>query len=216
MRLDAADQVRVARALAATDPFALQADDVLAAYRMAGLDDPQPDLVREIVKLAKGVSARPGLREVLLDFRQDAIRNLSRQFGGKPKDEDALRNYLLMYLPTRGYAEAHTGKGKTDVLIPRPDDAVIETKIWTAPQKFEDGMTELGEYIRTERPKQAAMVVFGDRDPLPSIIQDHREAIAEVRELEGLQVPVIVVPFDVEYPSKVGESERRKKRGRQR
>jgi hypothetical protein len=187
---------------------------VKQAYAAAGLKEPTNAFAKAVLAAVRGVAPRPTLRQVVLDFRRDAIRSLSGQFGGKPKAEDSLRNHLLMYLPKRGYAEAHTGKGRTDILFPRPDDAIIETKVWTTPQVFEDGMVELGEYIRTERPNEALMVVFGDRDPLPSIVSDHRQEIVEERKLEGLVVPVIPVLFDVTPPSKVARTERRKRSGR--
>lgn len=101
----------------------------------------------------------------------------------------------------------------TDIDIPKPVDAVIECKVWTTQLVYEDGVTELGRYIVTRRPKQAYMVVFGDRDPLPAVAKDHREPIAETRELEGLTVPVLVVPFEVTSPSTVGREQRRKQRG---
>ena len=42
-----------------------------------------------------------------------------------------------------------------------------------------DGLEEVRRYITTHRPRQAYIVVFGDRDPLPPIIGDHAQAIAE-------------------------------------
>jgi hypothetical protein len=56
------------------------------------------------------------------------------------------------------------------------------------------------------------MVVFGDRVPLPPIVPDHRTAIAEERALAHLVVPVMVVPFEVDQPSKAAANERRRKR----
>jgi hypothetical protein len=209
IRLEVSEQVAVARELAKTDSAALTPHDVRSAFTTVGLSEPPTAFARDVLSRVKGVRPKPSLRDVILDFRLDAIRTLSRQFGGKPKSEDALRNHLLMYLPKRGYAEAHTGKGQTDILLPPPDDTIIETKVWTHLQEFEDGMKEIGEYIRTEGARQAFMVIFGDREPLPAIIVDYRQAIAEEREIGGLQVPVIVVPFDVEAPSKLGQIERR-------
>jgi hypothetical protein len=212
LRMEVSQQVAVARALARTQHGDATPNDVKDAFTSAGLDRPSNAFAKEVLARVRGVPPKPSLRAVLLDFRGDAIRNLSRQFGGKAKPEGALRNHLLMYLPRRGYAEAQTGRGQTDILLPPPEDALIETKVWTTLQVFEDGMLELGEYIRTEQPKQAFMVVFGDREPLPSIVADHRQDIAEERPLAGLVVPVIVVPFDVVPPSKVGREERKRRK----
>jgi hypothetical protein len=151
----------------------------------------------------------------LLDFRRDAIRSLSREFGAKTQGrEGALRNHLLMFLPPRGYAEAHTGRGQTDILIPSPAEALIETKVWTNEREYQDGVDELGRYIHTEQPRQAYMVVFGDRDPLPSIITDVRQPRAADEHIEGLTVPVVVVPFEVDAPSKAAAQQRRRERGK--
>jgi hypothetical protein len=59
------------------------------------------------------------------------------------------------------------------------------------------------------------MVVFGDREPLPSIASSHSDPIAEVLTLEGLKVPVIVIPFEVDAPSKaLRAAKSRSSRGR--
>jgi hypothetical protein len=161
----------------------------------------------------RSVASPPTLHDVLIAYRRFAIQNLSAQFGGKTTgDEEGLRNNLLTYLPTHGFTEARTGRGRTDIRVPKPEDAVIEVKVWTTKQVYEDGLLELERYLHTERPREAFMVVFGDREPLPSIVSDHRQEIAETRTLEGLAVPVIVVPFEVEQPSKIGRNQRRRSR----
>src|SRR5207302_2072038 len=111
LRLEAGDQVAVARELARTEPHLMTTDLVQNAFRTAKVAPPSDRLAREVVARAQRVRPRPGLREVLLSFREDAIRTLSRQYGGKDKDEDSLRNNLVLYLRPRGYAEAHTSKG---------------------------------------------------------------------------------------------------------
>lgn len=211
-RLDATDQVAVARQLAQDRPEAVTVGHVGKAFSAARLPDPPAGLAREVVARVQRLYPRPSLVDVLIAFRRESMRTLSRQYGGKRKKEDDLRRSLLMFLPMRGYAEAHTGRGQTDILLPPPDDAVIETKVWTTELTFEDGMAELAEYIRTEQPKEAFMVVFCDREPLPKIAASDQQAIAEVRELAGLRVPVIVVPFEVEPPSGVGASRRKRNR----
>jgi hypothetical protein len=211
-RLDAADQVAVARELALGHPEGVTAEHIGKAFATARLPDPPSGFARDLVARIHRLHPRPSLRDVLISFREEAIRTLSGLYGGKPKKEDVLRRHLLMYLPMRGYAEAQTGRGRTDILLADPYNVIIETKVWTTELLFEDGMTELGQYIRTEQPKEAFMVVFCDREPLPTIVSRHRQPIAEERNLDGLLVAVIIVPFDVEPPSKVGAMERKKRR----
>jgi hypothetical protein len=150
---------------------------------------------------------------VLLDYRRFAIDALSAEFGGNTHgNEERLRNNLLTYLPKHGYVEARTGRGRTDIIVPAPEDALIEVKVWESRSYYEEGLEEVRRYINTRRPKQAYIVVFGDRDPRPPVIGDHTQAIAEEPELEGLVVPVIVVPFEVDAPSKARRMQRRRAR----
>ncbi len=71
-------------------------------------------------------------------------------------------------------------------------------------------------YIHTEKPKEGYIVVFADRDPLPSLITDHEQAIADRPVLSGLEVPIIVVPFEVDYPSKAREAAKKRAKNGQR
>jgi hypothetical protein len=214
-RLSAADQVGVARELARLaggDP--LTNADVDAAFRRLGLKPPPRGYAGLVLSKARHVSRPSSIFDELISFRQFAIGNLSRRHGGRTRgNEDSLRDSLLTYLH-RGYAEAHTGRGRTDIVIPEPEDTIIEVKVWTGRTAYEDGVEELARYIHTARPKRAFVVVFGDREPLPPIVEDHIQAVAEVRELEGLRVPVIVVPFEVDPPSKAAAKDRRRKRDR--
>lgn len=217
--LAVADQVAVAQMLAAKPLDELTSADVQAAFIKKHLPSPPARFANAVAKRARALQPPPkpppAILVVLLAFRQSAVRNLSREFGGKTRGrEDELRNYLVMYLPQRGYAEAHTGKGRTDILIPPPVDAIIEAKIWTNERTYRDGVVELGSYIRTEQPRQAYMIVFGDRIPLPSIIDDPDQVTAAEEHLEGLTVPVVVVPFEVDAPSKVAANQRRRDRGK--
>jgi len=163
IRLEVSQQVAVARAVATKPREAAMPDDVRAAFVANGLPRPPAAYAKAVLASVRGVAPGKTLLDVLLDYRRFAIRSLSRQFGRKTQgDEDSLRNNLLTWLQPRGYTEAHTGRGQTDILIPAPDDAIIETKVWTTERKYRDGVEELGRYIHTEQPKHAYMVVFGD------------------------------------------------------
>jgi hypothetical protein len=214
-RLSVSDQVAVARELARQPPRDLTARDINDIFTRLELIPPSEAYGRAVLSRVKNLRPTISLGQVLIDYRQFAIRSLSGQFGGRTTgQEESLRNNVLTYLPRRGYTEARTGKGRSDILVPPPQDAIIEVKIWAGVPAYEDGLVELGRYIHTERPSQAHMVVFGDREPLPSIVRNHRQAIAEERHLEGLVVPVVVVPFEVDQPSKAaGQARRRERRG---
>lgn len=206
------DQVAVARALGAKGE--LTQADVKAAFEGLGLRSPSAAYANAVVARIRGLAPSRTLLDVLLDYRRFAIRELSPQFGGKTAGrEEELKNSLLGYLPERGYREAHTGKGRMDVRVPPPTDAIMETKVWTTERKYREGVEELTRYIETEQPKQAYIVVFGDRQPLPAIVTQPAQERAPDEHIMGLTVPVVVVPFEVDAPSKALEQQRRRERG---
>jgi len=214
VHLDVSTQVAIAGTLARIGHHRVSPSDVRDAFVESGLARPSNAFANDVLSRVKGMLPPPSIRDVLLDYRHFVIDALSAEFGGHTKaNEERLRNNLRTYLPKHGFAEARTGKGRTDIAIPPPEDAVIEVKVWTSRREYEDGLEELRRYINTHRPKQAYMVVFGDREPLPAIVDDHTQAIAEERQLEELVVPVIVVPFEVDAPSKAGRAQRRRARG---
>lgn len=215
LELSVPDQVAVAHALASLPVGSLTRAAVIAAFRSHGLTPPPRGQVDALLARINGLAPRLGLIDVLLDYRTFAIRELSGQFGGRTTGrEEELRNNLLTFLPERGYTEARTGRGRTDILMPTPT-RIIEVKVWTTPLTYEDGLVELGRYIHTEMAEAAFMVVFADRVPLPSIADDHRTAIVEQRTLEGVAVPVVLVPFEVDQASKAASNDRRRARGEQ-
>lgn len=175
VQLEVSQQVAIARAIATKPREAAMPEDVRAAFAANGLPRPSAAYAKTVLAAVRGVAPSKTLLDVLLAYRRFAIRSLSGEFGGRTQGrEESLRNNLLTWIQPRGYTEARTGRGRTDILIPAPDDAIIETKVWTTERTYRDGVEELGRYTHTEQPKQPYMVVFGDREPLPSIISDHR------------------------------------------
>jgi hypothetical protein len=213
VRLEVRQQVAIARSISRRRREDVSTSDVSDAFAEVGLARPSKAFAETVLSLITDEIDTKTLLDVLLDYRQFAIEALSPQFGGRTQGkEEELRNNLRTYLPERGYAEARAGRGRTDILLPPPEDAIIEVKVWTSMQYYEDGLVELGRYIHTQSPKQAFMVVFCDREPLPSFVSDHAQTIAEKRSLEGLVVPVVVVAFEVDAPSKAARAERRRTR----
>jgi hypothetical protein len=213
VRLTVADQVALAQYLGSKSPFAVTQADVIKAFERLGLDPPTGSYANAIVAAVRRLGPPAPLLDVLLRYRQFAIRRLSSRFGGRTHgNEEELRDNLLTYLPERGYSEVPTGRGRTDIILLRPS-AVIEVKVWESRLLYEDGIIELAKYIHTEGPEQAAMVVFGEAHPLPAIIADPSQAVAEHHTLHGLDVPVVVIPFEVDAPSRAGREQRKRNRG---
>jgi hypothetical protein len=207
---DVIDQVAVSHRLAAIEVPTAKA--VRVAFAEAGIKRPSAAYSAELAAMLGRRITRRGLEDLILDFRQHALAKLSRRFGGKTKGrEDELRDYLLTYLVPRGYAEAHAGRGRTDILIPSIP-AIIECKVWDDLPDHEAGREQLSRYIHTDKPKEAYMVVFGDREPLPSIVASHEQAVADRPVLSGLHAPVFVVPFEVDYPRDALAAEKRRAR----
>jgi hypothetical protein len=207
------EQRSIAAAIGAAPAGGLTVATVIAAFSSHGVKPPSRTYTKALIARVDRIAPRPDLLDVLVEYRRFAIRELSGQFGGKTTGcEEELRNNLLTFLPERGYTEARSGRGKTDILLPKPK-RIIEVKVWTTKLVYEDGLVELGRYIHTENPEAAYVVVFGDREPLPGIVGDHKTAIAERRTIEGIVVPVVVVPFEVDQASKAASNTRRRARG---
>ena len=213
-----ADRVGLARTLAAIPVGGLSAQSVIAAMAHRGLRRPPAGYASALIRRIAALGPSRTLLDELLSYRRHAIDVLSREFGGKTKaQEDRLRNNLRTYLAPlvpETQAESLTGRGKTDIFIPSLN-ALIEVKVWSNRSTYDEGVEELGRYIHSSGPSSAYMVVFGDREPLPSIASSHSDAIADVLTLEGLKVPVILVPFEVDAPSKaLRAAKSRSSRGR--
>ena len=64
--------------------------------------------------------------------------------------------------------------------------------------------------VHTSKPTQAFIVVFGDRHPHPKIVDGPDQELANPLLLGGLTVPVVVVIFEVDYPSKALENDKKR------
>jgi hypothetical protein len=206
------DQRSIATVVGSAPAGSVTVAAVLSAFTSRGVKSPSRAYAKALIARVDMIAPRPDLIDVLVEYRRFAIRELSGQFGGKTTGcEEELRNNLLTFLPERGYTEARSGRGRTDILLPKPK-RIIEVKVWTTALAYEDGLVELGRYIHTENAEAAYMVVFGDREPLPGIVADHKTAVAQERAIEGLVVPVVVVPFEVDQASKAAGNARRRSR----
>lgn len=214
--LSPGDRVAIARRLAGLPVGALTPSDVETALAQHRLPRPPRGFASAVVRRIGQLGGTRTLEDVLVEYRRFAIDALSADFGGGKSQarEGSLRDNLRTYLTTHAEVEARTGRGKTDLYLPELD-TVIEVKVWTNQSTFDAGVEELGRYIHTKRPKAAVMVVFGDREKLPAIAKSHREPFGTPLRIEGLTVPVLVVPFEGVAPSKaLQEKKARTRSGR--
>ena len=212
LRLSVGDHASVARRLSGKDRSTLSPRDVAKAFDEQRIRIP-PGYAKDLIARWNELVPPMSLLDILMEYRLDAIDALSAEHGGKSKAEETLRNNLRMYLKGEHQVEARSAKGHTDILI-TSRRAIIEVKVWTSRQKYEDGLVELAEYIRTVRPptKEAYFVLFCDDTPLPEVVPSVDRAVIEQRALSGLNVAVIAIPFQTIAPSKKAYQDRRRAR----
>jgi hypothetical protein len=208
-------QVAIARAITGGLAGTVTSGAIETAFRLAGIRKPPAGFGARVLNRWGQYGRSKSLLDVVLDYRQFAIGNLSRQFGGDTRGhESALRNSLHTYLPQHGFKEAQSGRGNTDIVIPDPaggpnPEAIIETKVWKGQSDYEDGLTELETYIHNDRPRHAIYVLFGEVQRLPGVVTDKTQAIGDRRVLAGIEVPVVVVAFEQVAPSKARQTRRK-------
>ena len=203
VKLSVGDRVAIARRLAGLPVGMLVPGEVESAFSRHRLARLPRGFASAVVRRIGELGGARTLAGVLVEYRRFAIDALSAEFGGGSAKgrEESLRNNLRTYLTTHAEVEARTGRGKTDLYLPELD-TVIEVKVWTNQSTFDAGVEELGRYIHTKQPVAAFMVVFGDRDLLPAIVNNHTEPFGTSLTLEGLTVPVLVIPFEGVAPSR--------------
>lgn len=122
----------------------------------------------------EGAAAEPTLDDDVYKDILHTIHSVGRVFEKYPRiykgrDEETLRDLLLLYLEPRYYnasvtAETFNAKGKTDIRISYQDSYafIAECKFWRGEQGYLDAITQLLSYL-TWRDSKAAVVLFVDR-----------------------------------------------------
>ena len=82
-RLSVSDQVAVVRELSSRGPEHLTPADVREVFKRLGLASPSASYDKAIASRVNRLVPRRGLCDVLVSYRQFALRELSGQFGGK-------------------------------------------------------------------------------------------------------------------------------------
>jgi len=90
------------------------------------------------------------------------------------------------------YREAQTGLGKSDMVINvRGQEVLIETKIYSSPQKFENGKRQLAYYARSLSLDKGVYLVYCPNDiRYPDIVKESRVTI------EGVEISCFLVEYD--------------------
>lgn len=86
------------------------------------------------------------------------------------------------------YREAHTGLGRSDMIIyVNEEELVIETKIYISPKRFEEGKRQLAYYCRSLGQQRGIYLVYCPNDiRYPERVKENDELIEGVRILTHL------------------------------
>ena len=110
------------------------------------------------------------------------FERLSSTYSGK--DEEALRDHLLLYLEPRfegsATGETFNSAGKTDILIRHESSNVFiaECKFWQGQKAYLETITQLLGYL-TWRDSKSAVVVFVRNKDLSSVLQTAEEVTSD-------------------------------------
>jgi hypothetical protein len=143
--------------------------------------------IEEPVIKEKKFSPEPRISKEIYQSILKTIFDLGKNFERYPssykdKDEEGLRDLILIFLQTRFDTAAATGesfnkKGKTDILLRYKISNlfIAECKVWNGEEEYLKGVSQLLGYL-TWRDSKAAMIVFVDRKNFTSIIGKVKEA----------------------------------------
>jgi len=132
---------------------------------------------------SKSKEVVPTLEEKVYNDIKEVLYNVGRAMERKPslymgKNEEALRDSLLLFLETRyestaGVGEAFNKKGKTDILLKYAPDGrnifVAECKFWTGPKALISALDQLLGYL-TVRDTKTALIFFVNKKNFSAVI----------------------------------------------
>lgn len=132
-----------------------------------------------------GYKPEPTLPDSVYHDILQTIHDVGKTFERLPstysnKDEEDLRDHLLLYLEPR-YEGSATGEtfnstGKTDILIRHENSNVFiaECKFWTGQKGYLETITQLLGYL-TWRDSKSAVIMFVQNKDLSSVLQTAKE-----------------------------------------
>lgn len=149
-----------------------------------------PELIKKkVIQLpklgnkAKKFTSSPTLNENLYKDIIENINSVGKSMERKPsiyqdKDEESLRDFILMFLENRYELTTATGetfnkKGKTDIMLKYTDGSnlfVAECKYWHGEKKFYDTIDQLFGYL-TWRDSKSAIIIFVENKDFSGVIE---------------------------------------------
>lgn len=136
-----------------------------------------------------GYKPEPTLPDSVYHDILQTIHDVGKMFERLPstysdKDEEALRDHLLLYLEPRfegsATGETFNKTGKTDILIRHGNSNafIAECKFWQGPKAYLDTFTQLLGYL-TWRDSKSAVIVFVRNKDFSSVLQTAQGIISD-------------------------------------
>ncbi|MEZ4730375.1 MAG: AAA-like domain-containing protein [Caldilineaceae bacterium] len=157
--------------------------------------------------LANGYDFRPyvvndqlQMETILSRFREFIERRGREAFKVTPMPQEATGQYLLMaYLDIvvrqiggAHFTEVNSGEGRLDlVVVHKGRRYIIETKIWRGPALYDEGLTQLADYLTSEGQTTGYYVLFHARPNVYGQLPD--EALEYTTQVAGKTIYVYLV-----------------------
>jgi hypothetical protein len=145
--------------------------------------------------------------KVIENYKKYALRRKFRYFKEEDKHGNVINlkeatlvysfeTYLNAFLSMVGgktYLEAHTGVGRTDLIITIDNEEfVVEAKVFSDIVKFRKGKIQLAQYANSLSLPSAIYLVFVESEVnIPSVLE-------EEKEYEGVLIKTHLVPYNLE------------------
>jgi AAA-like domain len=145
--------------------------------------------------------------KIIEGYKKYALRRKFRYFKEQDKSGKyvnlkeatlvySFETYLNAFLSMVGgktYLEAHTGIGRTDLIITIDNqEFVVEAKVYSDIVKFRKGKVQLAQYAQSLSLKEAIYLVFVESEV------DNPTVLEEEKEYEGILIKTHLVPYNLE------------------
>ena len=137
---------------------------------------------------------------ILSRFREFIERRGREAFRLTPMPQEATGQYLLMaYLDIvvrqiggAAFTEVNSGEGRLDLIVVlKGQRTIIETKIWRGQALYEEGLSELADYLAGEGQTTGYYVLFHARPTVDGALPD--EALEYTVPIAGKTIHVYLV-----------------------
>lgn len=147
------------------------------------------------------------LEKVIESYKKYALRRKFKYFKEQDKHGQyitlkeatlvySFETYLNAFLSMtdgKTYLEAHTGIGRTDLIITvNNEDFVVEAKVYSDIVKFRKGKTQLAQYAKSLSLSWAVYLVFVESEV------DHPQVVEAGEEIEGVLIKTHLVPYNLD------------------